>query len=104
MSYLTMTGVLENVLTTQARVDRKTGEVIQPRHQIQLQCESPLENGEKRLELQTLTVADRSAYDALVGKPVSVAVGVFINGNRLQFFVPKSSTGQPPPRTDAGQR
>ena len=89
MSYLAMTGKLANVLTTEARVDRKTGQIIQARHQVQLEVSSPLENGDERLDLVTLTVPDRAPYEGRKGHSVSVAVGVFVSGGKLQFFVPK---------------
>ncbi len=91
MSYLTMTGQLVNVLTTQPRVDRKTGEMIPARHQVQLQVAQPLETGDQRLELVTLTVGDRAPYDRLgAGNQVAIPVGVFVAAGKLQFFVPKA--------------
>jgi hypothetical protein len=99
MSFLQMTGTLLNVLTTTARTD-KDGKPIPARHQIQLQVESPLENGDRRIDLQTLTVGDRSQFDARVGQPVTIPVGVFVSGGKLQFFVPR--VGASGARTAAG--
>ena len=80
MAMLTLNGVVQNVLDVPARTDKKTGEVFPAKTQVQIMAENTLQNGQKRLELVTLTTDHPEAFRKLLGRPVSVPVGVFAAG------------------------
>lgn len=80
MSMLTLNGLVQNVLDVPSRTDKKTGEVYPAKTQVQIMAENVLQNGQKRFELVTLTTDHPDAFRKLVGRPVSVPVGVFASG------------------------
>lgn len=89
MAMLTLNGTVHNVFTTPPSVDRKTGELRPLKHSVQIMAENTLQNGEKRSELVTLTTEHPDAYKTLLGRPVSVPVGVFAPGSAVQFYALK---------------
>ena len=80
MAMLTLNGIVQNVLDVPAKTDKKTGEVFPAKSQIQIMAENTLQNGQKRLDLVTLTTDHPEAFRKLLGRPVSVPVGVFAQG------------------------
>lgn len=86
MSMLTLNGLLDNVFTTPASTDRKTGEVRPVSTRAQLYASNQLENGEKRLELVTIKISDERAYKALVGHQVSIPVGAFVANGSIMYY------------------
>lgn len=80
MAMLTLNGTVQNVLDVPARTDRKTGEVFPAKTQVQIMAENTLQNGQKRLDLVTLTTDHPEAFRKLLGRPVSIPVGVFASG------------------------
>jgi hypothetical protein len=89
MSMLTLNGTVANVFDMPESTDKKTGEVRPAATRIQLHAENTLPNGQKRLELVTLKVQKGEAYRQLIGKPVRVPVGAFVNGSMVQFYALK---------------
>lgn len=87
MAMLTLNGIVQNVLHVDARTDKKTGEIYPAKDQIQIMAENTLPNGEKRLELVTLTTEHAKAFRSLLGRSVSVPVGVF--GSGVTFYALK---------------
>lgn len=86
MAMLTLNGVVQNVFDTPESVDRKTGEVRPAATRVQVMAENTLQNGQKRLEMVTLKVANADSYRELVGKPVRVPVGCFVSGGAVMFY------------------
>lgn len=84
MPSLLLQGTVVNVLHVPARTDKNTGEIYAAKDQVQIMSENVLQNGEKRLELVTLTTDTPEAYRGLMGRSVSVPVGVF--GSGLSFY------------------
>ena len=80
MAMLTLNGVVQNVLDVPARTDKKTGEIYDAKTQIQILAENTLQNGQKRLDLVTLTTDHPESFRKLLGRPVSIPVGVFAAG------------------------
>lgn len=76
MPALLLQGTVANVLHVEQRTDKKTGEIYPAKNQVQIMSETVLQNGEKRLELVTLNTDTPDAYRKLLGRPVSVPVGV----------------------------
>lgn len=88
MAMLTLNGIVQNVLHVPARTDKKTGEIYAAKDQIQIMAENTLANGEKRLELVTLSTEHPDAFRKLLGRSVSVPVGVF--GQGVTFYALKN--------------
>lgn len=86
MAMLTLNGTVLNVFDTPESKDKKTGEIRQAATRVQISAENTLENGQKRVELVTLKVAQGDPYRALVGKPVSIPVGAFVSGTSVLFY------------------
>ena len=80
MAMLTLNGIVQNVLDTPSRTDKKTGEIYPAKSQVQIMAENVLQNGQKRLDLVTLTTDHPEAFRSLLGRSVSVPVGVFASG------------------------
>ena len=91
MAMLTLNGIVQNVLDVPARTDKKTGEIYPAKHQIQILAENDLPNGQKRLDLVTLTTEYPDAFRKLIGRPVSVPVGVF--GQGVTYYALKGQQG-----------
>lgn len=89
MSMLTLNGNVANIYESPKGVNKTTGEAFGGQHRIQVMCENTLQNGEKRIELVDLTIDDVTPYRELVGRPVSVPVGVYINGGKPAFYALK---------------
>ena len=88
MPMLTLNGVVQNVLDVPARTDKKTGEIFPAKSQVQIMAENVLQNGQKRLDLVTLTTEYPDAFRKLLGRPVSIPVGVFATG-QISFYALK---------------
>ena len=73
---------------------------------IQILGDHVQQNGELRQELLTLTVP-RNVYrefESLKGRSVTLPVGLFVNGNRVQAFIPKGSNLTAPKASGGGLR
>jgi hypothetical protein len=88
MAMLTLNGIVQNVLDVPAKTDKKTGEVFPAKSQVQIMAENVLQNGQKRFELVTLTTDKPEAFRTLLGRSVSVPVGVFATGS-VTFYALK---------------
>lgn len=87
MAMLTLNGTVQNVLHVPARTDKKTGEIYAAKDQVQIMAENVRDDGQKRLELVTLTTDHPDAFRKLLGRFVSVPVGVF--GQGVTFYALK---------------
>jgi hypothetical protein len=91
-SMFTVTGQVLKTFIQPAVVNNETGVLGEPSTKVQLMGEMPVQGGESRLDLITLTIQDRKTYDALTGKTVRIPLGFFApqKGN-IVYFVPKGS-------------
>jgi hypothetical protein len=89
MSMLTLNGTVANIYESPKGVNKTTGEAYGGQHRIQIMCENILQNGEKRIELVDLAVDDVAPYRELIGKPVRVPVGVYVNAGKPAFYALK---------------
>jgi hypothetical protein len=94
MAMLTLNGIVQNVLDVPPRTDKETGEIYPAKSQIQIMAENVLQNGQKRLDLVTLTTEYPEAFRKLLGRSVSVPVGVFASG-KVTYYALKH---QEPPK------
>lgn len=90
MSMLTLNGQVMNVLEMPAGT-KKDGTEYGGYHQVQLLCEEPLKNGEKRMNLFTLSCDDPEPFRKAIGRPVSVPVGVYARGGAISFYLQKGA-------------
>lgn len=92
LSMFTVTGQVLKTFVQEGRVDRDTGEVGKDAVKVQIMGEMPVQGGDSRMELITLTVEDQKSYDALRGKRVRVPLGFFspAKGN-IVYYIPKGS-------------
>ncbi len=105
---LTLNGQVMNVLSVPEYTDKKTGEVTPARFRVQLMGQTLTQQGENKIELVNLTVADGDAYKALQGRQVRIPVGIFVTGGAAQFYAikggkPESISTAVPPRQTASQ-
>ena len=75
MSMFTLTGVLVNTYRAPLRKGAEASEV--EKDKIQILGDVPLQNGEVRKDLITITVPDVRKYEGEEGTEISLPVGVF---------------------------
>lgn len=92
ISMFTVTGKVLKTFIQPAQADKETGVVGNPSVKVQLIGEMPVQGGESRLDLITLTVENQKTYDELRGKQIRVPLGFFApsKGN-IVYFIPKGS-------------
>ena len=92
-SMFTVTGQLVKTFIQPAPIDKETGEVGKPSPKIQIMGEMPVQGGESRFDLITLTVENLETYNALKGKKIRVPLGFFApqKGN-IVYYIPKGSS------------
>lgn len=92
LSMFTVTGKVLKTFIQPAQVDKETGVAGKPSVKVQLMGEMPVQGGESKLDLITLTVENQQTYDALKGKNIRVPLGFFApaKGN-IVYFIPKGS-------------
>jgi len=92
---LTLNGQVMNVLNVPEFKDKKTGEITPARFRVQLLGTTLTQQGEEKIELVNLTVANGDDYKALQGSSVRVPVGVFVTGSSAQFYAIKGGKPEP---------
>src|SRR5664280_410215 len=93
ISMFTVTGQVLKTFIQPGRVDKETSVVGESSVKVQIMGEMPVQGGESRLDLITLTVENQKTYDELKGKHIRVALGFFApqKGN-IVYFIPKGAT------------
>lgn len=91
-SMFTITGQVLNTFIQPGIVNKETGEQGKSSVKVQLMGEMPVQGGETRLDMVTLTVENQKIYDDLRTKRIRVPMGFFApqKGN-IVFFIPKGS-------------
>lgn len=92
MSMLTLNGIVQNVFSTPASTDPKTGEMRPAKTSAQILAENILESGEKRFEMVTLKVHAPDVFRKLQGQHVRVPVGAFVSGTNIQYYSLKNES------------
>lgn len=92
MSMYTLNGIVQNVFTKAATVDKETGEQRPATENVQILGENVLQNGEKKFEMVTLKVQAGDAYRKLQGKFVRVPVGMFVKDGQALWYALKTET------------
>ena len=92
ISMFTVSGTVVKTFIQSGQVDKETGETGKSSSKVQIMGEMPVQGGDSRLDLITLTVENKKAYEELKGKRVRVPLGFFApqKGN-IVYFIPKGS-------------
>ena len=93
MGMYMLLGEVINVFNTPEKVNQKTGEVRDAAFRIQVMGEDELENGDKKLSLVDLKVADVALYSGLKGKRILQPIGIMVdyNARRQVVYATKGS-------------
>lgn len=91
-SMFTVTGQVLKTFIQAGQLDRETGETGKSSIKVQIMGEMPVQGGDTKLDLISLTVEDQKTYDTLKGKKIRVPLGFFSpqKGNII-YFIPKGS-------------
>lgn len=91
-SMFTVTGQVLKTFIQPGQLDKETGKTGESSVKVQIMGEMPVQGGESRLDLITLTVQDKATYDALNGKKIRVPLGFFAPAKgQIIYFIPKGS-------------
>lgn len=92
ISMFTVSGTIVKTFIQPGQTDKETGETSKPTAKVQIMGELPVQGGDSRLDLITLTVEQIKTYSELKGKRVRVPLGFFApqKGN-IVYFIPKGS-------------
>jgi hypothetical protein len=93
ISMFTVTGQVLKTFIQPGQANKETGEIGKPSTKVQIMGEMPVQGGDSRLELITLTAESKQTYEDLKGKRVRVPLGFFspAKGN-IVYFIPKGAT------------
>lgn len=86
---LTLVGRVEHVYQAPKGISKKTGEEYGGGSKVQLVCDMPLQNGEVRRELQTLSTDQPELYEGFLDQWVRVPVGAYAAKAGVSFFALK---------------
>jgi len=91
-SMFTVTGKVINTFVQPGQVNKETGEAGKASAKVQILGEMPVQGGDSRADLITLTVESQKTYEELQGKTIRVALGFFapLKGN-IVYFIPKGT-------------
>lgn len=92
LSMFTVTGQVLKTFVQPGRTNKETGEISESSVKVQIMGEMPVQGGDSRLDLITLTVEDAKTYEPLKGKRVRVPLGFFApqKGN-IVYYIPKGA-------------
>lgn len=96
---LLMTGRVDNIFLQPQRINEKTGDTYGGQHKLQLLVNMPLENGDCRRDIVTLSTAFPEYFRSMIDDFVSLPVGVMASGGHVHFYVLKSWS--PPARSSS---
>lgn len=88
---LTLQGTVVNVLRHAQRTGRD-GKTYEAYNQVQIMVEEPLQDGQKRVGVQTLITETPEAFERLTNRPVAVPVSVYIRNGSPAFFMQKGAS------------
>jgi hypothetical protein len=92
ISMFTVTGEVRKTFIQEGQADKETGVVSKSSIKVQILGEMPVQGGDSKEDMITLTIEDQKTYADLKGKRVRVPLGFFSpqKGN-IVYFIPKGS-------------
>lgn len=97
MSMFQVSGQVVHVYDAPQVVDKQTGEITrEEKPKVQIVGDLPLPNGQLRYDIITLSVEDKTEWEALQGRRIAVPLGFFApsKGN-IVYFIPKGCHPRP---------
>jgi hypothetical protein len=91
----TLHGQVVHVFEAPKGISKKTGEEYGGQDKVQVMGNIPLDNGQHRMELITLTTDQGSSFQKLVGRPVSLPVAFYVSGRAVGYYIPKGHSVAP---------
>lgn len=91
MSMFTLKGQIVNVFVSPKGVSKKTGEEYGGQDKVQILGDIPLEDGQFRKEMVTLTTNQGRDLDDAVGRSVVAPVAFYSVRGVVGFYIPKGS-------------
>lgn len=88
----TLCGQVMNVYVQPGGTSKKTGEDYDPRDKVQILGSLPLQGGSSKMELITLNTEDARLFEQAINKTVRVAVGFYVTGRTVGYFIPQGAT------------
>jgi hypothetical protein len=67
--------------------------------QVQLMVREPLQDGQERIGVQTLTTEAPDAFEALRGAEIAVPVGAYVRNGAVAYFMERDARPQPIPHS-----
>jgi len=93
MSMFTVSGKVINVFDQKGKVDEETGEISPTTPRLQLLGDMPMPDGQVRMDMITVKVENKRAYEDLLGQDIRLPIGVFSpSKGQIVYYVPKGST------------
>lgn len=87
----TLNGQVVNVYVSPKGVSKKTGEEYGGDDKVQILGDIPLEGGQTRKEMITLTTSQGQELQKAVGASVSAPVAFYARGGVVGYYIPKGS-------------
>ena len=92
LSMFTVSGQVLKTFIQEGQVDKETGVVGKTTVKVQLMGEMPVQGGDSKLEMITLTIEDKKTYDDLRKQNIRVPLGFFSpQKGKIVYFIPKGS-------------
>lgn len=91
-SMFSVTGRVLHLFAAPGRIDRDSGEVDEDKPKVQILGSVPQRNGQHKYDLVSLTCHDLTLFKDLVGKDISIAIGVFApKAGQVIYFIPQGA-------------
>jgi len=85
---LTLRGRVENIIRMPERKGRD-GKSYPAYCQVQMSVSEAMQDGQRRLGIQTLSIDDPAPFEAVQGQVVRVPVGAYVRNGSLSLFLAK---------------
>jgi len=93
LSMFAVTGRVLKTFVQQGGLDKDTGKPFEDSFKVQIMGELPLQGGQSRFDVITLTVEDRQVFDSLENKTIRLPLGFFSPAKgQIVYFIPKGSS------------
>ena len=86
---LSLTGRVLNVFKRDGRTDKKSGEVYEDTHHVQLIGEIPQENGTKKMDMFTLKTDQPERFEKALNQVVAVPVQIYNIDGQAGLYMEK---------------
>lgn len=86
---LTLNGQVVNVYVAPKGVSKKTGEEFGGEDKLQIMGNIPVDGGQFRMELITLTTDKGDLFRGLVGETVTLPVAVWARQSTVGYYIPR---------------